>query len=110
MPSQPCQRWQSGNSTYRSGGEVIDTSRYEVVVSCERDAKQFTQTHHYSKTYPAARYRVALMHKRAFHKEEIAGVAVFSVPMIDILPALKSGDSCCVQPNIGWIASAGSCC
>lgn len=81
MTSQPCQRWNSGRAFYRPAGEVIDTTRFEVTPATENDAKRFTQEHHYSRSYPAARYRVALMHKRPFQREEMAGVAVFSVPM-----------------------------
>lgn len=76
-----CQRWNTGHNSYRPAGEVIDTARFEVIPISESEAKSFTQTHHYSRSYPAARFRAALLHKKPFQKETIAGVAVFSVPM-----------------------------
>lgn len=47
----------------------------------EADAKRFTVEHHYSGSYPAARFRVGLFRSGAAVRHELAGVAVFSVPM-----------------------------
>jgi hypothetical protein len=72
-----CQRWIHGRDAYRPAGEPIETSRYEVA-AIERDgvAKAFVMQHHYSGSYPAARYRYGLYTGR----RELVGVAVFSVP------------------------------
>lgn len=76
-----CQRWRSGRASYRPAGECFDHSRASVSIIDEAAAKAFVLEHHYSGSYPAARLRVGLFVKRAFAREELAGVAVFSVPM-----------------------------
>lgn len=77
LPSAPaCQRWRLGRDSYRPAGETIDARRYGVEVLDEQTAKRFVTTHHYSRSYPAARCRVGL-----FRGIELVGVAVFSVPM-----------------------------
>jgi hypothetical protein len=73
------QRWRYGRTLYRLPDEVINTSEYDVAaIARDRDAKTFVTTHHYSRSYPAARYRFGL-----YHKGTLAGVAVFSVPCND---------------------------
>lgn len=70
------QRWSEGRSSYRPAGEVIRTSDYDVAEITPEAARAFVTTHHYSKDYPAARYRYGLMrHGR------LVGVAVFSQPV-----------------------------
>lgn len=71
------QRWRDRWHTFRPKGEPIDPKAYEVA-SLEDDAtaKTFVETHHYSGSFPAARERIAL-----YRKNELVGVAVFSVPM-----------------------------
>lgn len=71
------QRWRDRRGTYRPAGEPIDTSRYEVA-AIEKDgpAKAFVQAHHYSGTFPAARFRFGL-----YRGPELVGVAVFSQPV-----------------------------
>jgi hypothetical protein len=77
-----CQRWNSGRSSYRPAGEPFSPSRCFVAPIDEREAKVFVKAHHYSGTYPAARFRAGIFHKpSAFEAERLAGVAVFSVPM-----------------------------
>lgn len=76
-----CQRWRNGRAAYRPAGEVFDTGRARVEPIDEASAKAFTLRHHYSASYPAARCRVGLFVKRPFEPEQLAGVAVFSVPM-----------------------------
>lgn len=74
-----CQRWIEGRDAYRPAGEPITTSRYEVA-ALDRDAvaKAFVLRHHYSASYPAARFRYGL-----FTGQELVGVAVFSIPSND---------------------------
>jgi len=70
------QRWTHGRGSYRVAGEPIETRRYEVAsIADDRTAKAFVVAHHYSGTYPAARFRFGL-----YRGHELVGVAVFSVP------------------------------
>lgn len=70
------QRWRNRRDCYRPAGEVIEPRRYEVAaVPGDAVAREFVQTHHYSGSYPAARFRFGLYEGAA-----LAGVAVFSVP------------------------------
>lgn len=75
----PCQRWRSGASSFRTTGndDVFDRRRYAVDVIDEATARKFVTEHHYSRSYPAAVFRVGLFGANA----ELEGVAVFSVPM-----------------------------
>lgn len=73
------QRWNEGRASYRPAGEVIDTSEFDVAPILDNEApKAFVQRHHYSGTYPAARFRYGL-----FRRGELAGVAVYSHPCSD---------------------------
>jgi hypothetical protein len=76
-----CLRWKERRARYRPAGEVFDTSRAAVVAIDEATAKAFVTRHHYSASYPAARFRAGLLVKRPFGTEQLAGVIVFSVPM-----------------------------
>lgn len=81
-----CQRWNGGRDTYRPAGETIATARYEVAaIDSDRVAKRFVLEHHYSGSYPAARFRFGI-----YRAGELQGVAVFSVPAqprcLDALP------------------------
>jgi hypothetical protein len=70
-----CQRWRHKRGSYRPADEVINTSRYDVGEISEKDAKEFVRTHHYSGSYPAARFRTGL-----YRAGELVGVAVFGIP------------------------------
>lgn len=76
MLTTAVQRWRAGRDSYRPAGETIATSRF-AVARLERDteAKVFVTGHHYSASYPAARFRFGL-----FENWELVGVAVFSEP------------------------------
>lgn len=70
------QRWRARRDTYRWAGEPIQTRFYEVAsIPDDNTAKAFVCAHHYSGSYPAARFRFGL-HRGA----ELVGVAVFSQP------------------------------
>ena len=73
------QRWALGRATYRPPTETIRTTEYDVD-AIDRDTlpKAFVREHHYSGTYPAARFRFAL-HRHG----RLVGVAVFSHPCSD---------------------------
>lgn len=75
----PCQRWRNGDSKFlvASNDEVFRRERYSVDVIDEATAKEFVLTHHYSRSYPAALFRVGLFGEQG----KLEGVAVFSVPM-----------------------------
>jgi hypothetical protein len=92
-----CQRWSFRRARYRPAGEVFDPQRASVEPIDERQAKAFVVTHHYSGTYPAARFRAGIFVKEPFRRERLAGVGVFSVPMNQqVIPAyfpnLTSGE------------------
>lgn len=70
------QRWFLRHPIYRPPGERINTAEYEVAeIAGDHEARRFVETHHYSGSYPAARYRFGL-----YRGGHLAGVAVFSVP------------------------------
>jgi len=83
------QRWRSGRDSYRPAGEVIDPARFDVAaIADDTTAKTFVLEHHYSGSYPAARFRFGL-----YRGEQLAGVAVFSVPCNDrALTSVFPGD------------------
>lgn len=72
------QRWREGRDSYRPPGEVIDARACEVAPLAELEAKAFVTGHHYSGSYPAARWRFGL-HRAG----QLVGVAVFSHPCRD---------------------------
>lgn len=79
MITEHVQRWNSGRASYRPAGEVINTSAFDVAeISNDATPKAFIEKHHYSGTYPAARWRFGL-----FRRCELVGVAVFSHPSND---------------------------
>lgn len=78
MQTSICQRWRERRATYRPVGEPIRVSDYEVALCGEKDAKAFVQEHHYSFSYPAARFRAGLYRRGA-----LVGVVVFSHPCRD---------------------------
>lgn len=70
------QRWNGGRDSYRPAGEVINPSEYDVApIRTDSVAKAFILEHHYSGSYPAARFRHGL-----YRHGELVGVAVFSHP------------------------------
>jgi hypothetical protein len=79
-----CQRWDHGRDRYRPSGEVIRTADFGVEPVTESEAKAFVCTHHYSGSYPAARFRAGLFRRRSSLGgigRDLVGVAVFSQPM-----------------------------
>lgn len=87
MLTDLAQRWTHGRGTYRVAGEPIATRRYEVAaIADDRTAKRFVVEHHYSGSYPAARFRFGLYRAGA-----LEGVAVFSVPANDRALAVLPG-------------------
>jgi hypothetical protein len=70
------QRWYGGRTSYRPSAEPIKTSEYDVAeIADDTTPRQFIKTHHYSHSYPAARFRIGL-----YRRGELAGAAVFSHP------------------------------
>lgn len=73
------QRWLEGRDSRRPAGEPIRTSEYTVVETMSDNlASEFVETHHYSGTFPSARYRFCL-----YHRSELVGMAVYSHPSQD---------------------------
>lgn len=91
------QRWNRTREAWRPAGELIDPTAYFVEPLDERRAKTFVETNHYSRSYPAARFRVGLFERRPFFEAELVGVAVFSVPMQKQVVPRWLG----VEPNAG---------
>ncbi len=76
MTIKACQRWRARRDSYRAAGETIQTELYTVEpIREDRIAKGFVLEHHYSGSYPAARFRFGI-----YRGSELQGVAVFSVP------------------------------
>ena len=74
------QRWRDRRDSYRKKGEAFGAGSYGVeVIPGDKVAKAFVVQHHYSGSYPAARFRVGLYRHREFFQPELVGVAVFSV-------------------------------
>ena len=87
-----CQRWQHRRASYRPAGEVFDPRRASVEPIDEREAKAFVETHHYSGSYPAARFRAGVFVKAPFRRAQLSGVGVFSVPMNQqVIPCYFAG-------------------
>ena len=92
-----CQRWHGGRDSYQHPDSVIQTDRFAVEPIGELQAKAFVVRHHYSASYPAARFRAGLFRQSGPRGHELVGVAVFSVPMNQrVVPA-----RCGVEPNDG---------
>jgi hypothetical protein len=82
------QRWRVGRDAYRPPDEPIRTADYDVAeLPNDTAAKTFVLEHHYSGSYPAARWRFGL-----FRRGVLQGVAVFSHPCNDrVLTAIFPG-------------------
>jgi hypothetical protein len=77
MLTDRVQRWRSGRNRYRPAGEPFDPRAYEVApIPDDTTASTFVRAHHYSRSYPAARFRFGLYARSG----DLVGVAVFSVP------------------------------
>jgi hypothetical protein len=73
------QRWRLGRDAYRPPDEPIRTADYDVAaLADDTAARAFVCAHHYSGTYPAARWRFGLLRRGV-----LQGVAVFSHPCND---------------------------
>ena len=73
------QRWRQGRAAYRPPEEPIPTADYDVaLLPDDTAAKAFVLEHHYSGSYPAARWRFGLCRRGV-----LQGVAVFSHPCHD---------------------------
>jgi hypothetical protein len=75
------QRWNHRRDSFILPASRFNPARAEVVPIPEKVAKEFVIRHHYSGSYPVARFRVGLMVKPPCATEYLGGVAVFSVPM-----------------------------
>lgn len=92
QPDLHCQRWNGRRASYRPAGEPFDPRHAGVEPLDEREAKAFVEQHHYSGSYPAARFRAGVFIKEPFQKARLAGVGVFSVPMNQkVVPAYFAG-------------------
>jgi hypothetical protein len=71
------QRWELGQTRWRSDREVIRPSEYEVEPMAGKDARAigFVEMHHYSRSFPAGRFSYGLRRHGT-----LVGIAVFSHP------------------------------
>jgi hypothetical protein len=70
------QRWRHGQQGWkRKSAGGFDPSRYRVTPVAERQARAFVTTHHYARSYPAARAAYGL-----FDGDMLVGVATFGIP------------------------------
>jgi len=73
------QRWRDRDSAFVKPMHLFNPSAFDVEpIGLDRIAKGFVTQHHYSGTYPAARFRFGL-----YRRGELVGVAVFSHPCRD---------------------------
>ncbi len=80
-PHLRCQRWREGAASERSSAEPVHVTSYGVEpISGDAEARAFIEIHHYSASYPAARFRVGLYRAAPFTAPQLVGVAVFSEP------------------------------
>lgn len=83
------QRWHEGRASYRRPDEPIVTAAHDVAaIASDAVARRFVEGHHYSASYPAARFRFGL-----YERGVLVGVSVFSVPvrqqvLISVFPEL----------------------
>jgi hypothetical protein len=75
--SEYTQRWRNRKHAWRHTSEDGFNPRLYTVepILTDNEAKVFVEQHHYSGSYPAAKYRYGL-----YDKEGLVGVAVLSVP------------------------------
>lgn len=75
------QRWKHGRTRFVPPADLFDPKRASVVPLDEGDAKALVCAHHYSHSYPAARFRTGLTLKDRLGVERLVGVAVFGLNM-----------------------------
>ncbi len=75
------QRWLKRKVRYRPPGEIFDPRFATVAPIDERTARDWVCLHHYSGTYPAARFRAGIFIKEPYRRERMGGCTVFSVSM-----------------------------
>jgi hypothetical protein len=83
------QRWRDRRAAYRPAREVVSTRTLEVAeIATDNEARRFVEAHHYSGTYPAARFRFGL-----YQRAELVGVLVASQPVNSLSLACLPGDA-----------------
>jgi hypothetical protein len=88
MITRVVQRWRDRRDLYRPAGEVLNPLHYEVApIPDDTTARLFIEQHHYSGSYPNARFRFGL-----YWGGLLVGVAVFSHPVNDLVLAIFPGD------------------
>lgn len=76
-----CQRWRGRRHSWRhirDGG--FDARHFTVDVISHEASRQFVLTHHYARSYPAAKVQMGLYNLSGSQKK-LTGVAVFGVPV-----------------------------
>lgn len=85
MTDRPCyrldKRWSHRRERWIPPAALFDPGGFAVDGISERAARALVAEHHYSGSFPAARFSAGLWRKRGVHPADLVGVAVFSVPM-----------------------------
>lgn len=64
MITAVAQRWNDRRDSYRPAGEPIRTAAFEVAeLPDDTTARGFVERHHYSASYPAARWRFGIFER-----------------------------------------------
>ena len=94
------QRWRYGRDSYRRPDEPINPMYYDVdELRDDGTAKRFVEQHHYSGSYPAARFRFGL-----YNHGQLVGVSVFSHPVrAEVLTSVFPASP---QILLSWAASS----
>lgn len=80
-PNGGGQRWLNGRASYAVPSSVIRTADFEVAeIEDDNTARAFVEAHHYSGSYPSARFRYGL-----YKGPKLVGVAVYSHPVRDVV-------------------------
>lgn len=83
------QRWSGRRARYRPAGERIEPRCYEVAaIPDDTTVRHFVCSHHYSGSYPAARFRYGLYGAGG----RLVGVAVFSMPTNEAALSVLPGE------------------
>ncbi len=82
------QRWTERRESWVTPALPFQPFRFEVAPLDEAGARAFVQAHHYSGTYPAARFRFGL-----YEGHDLVGAAVFSVPVNDKALSMFPGEA-----------------
>lgn len=74
-------RWNRRRHSWRPLAEPFDPAQFSVEPIGARTARDFVAAHHYSGSFPVAVASFGLFERVGMHRTQLAGAAVFSVPI-----------------------------